>query len=212
MVFAGRSGLTGKAADYREAILVDAEGGAFFLCSRFIGALNAGPDTAVPGKTLPAESQQTSESGREIVDTMPRIEIRTFGYFDVFVDGRPIAFRSEKAKELLALLVDRRGGYVTSADIITALWEDEPITAQTRTRCRKVALRLNRTLEANGAAHIMESVRGKRRIVPEAVACDLFDFLSPVPNRKAAFRGSYLKNYSWAEATLAELMQNYYRS
>ena len=101
---------------------------------------------------------------------MPRIEIRTFGYFDVFVDGRPIAFRSEKAKELLALLVDRRGGFVTSADIITALWEDEPITAQTRTRCRKVALRLNRALEANGAAHIMESVRGKRRIVPEAVS------------------------------------------
>lgn len=30
MVFAGRSELTGKAADYREAILVDAEGGAFF--------------------------------------------------------------------------------------------------------------------------------------------------------------------------------------
>ena len=150
MVFAGRSEPTGKAADYREAILVDADGGAFFLCSRFIGAMNAGPDTAVPGKTLPAESQQTSESGREIVDTMPRIEIRTFGYFDVFVDGRPIAFRSEKAKELLALLVDRRGGFVTSADIITAFWEDEPITAQTRTRCGKVALRLNRTLEANG--------------------------------------------------------------
>lgn len=174
--------------------------------------MNAGPNTAVPGKTLPVESQQASESNLEIVDTMPRIEIRTFGYFDMFVDGRPIAFRSEKAKELLALLVDRRGGFVTSADIITALWEDEPITAQTRTRCRKAALRLNRTLEANGAAHIMESIRGKHRIVPEAVACDLFDFLSPVPNRKAAFRGSYLKNYSWAEATLAELMQNYYRS
>ena len=38
------------------------------------------------------------------------IFIRTFGYFDVFVDGVPILFRSEKAKELLALLVDRRGG------------------------------------------------------------------------------------------------------
>lgn len=31
------------------------------------------------------------------------IFIRTFGYFDVFVDGVPILFRSEKAKELLAL-------------------------------------------------------------------------------------------------------------
>ena len=133
--------------------------------------------------------------------------IRTFGYFDVFVDGRPIAFRSEKAKELLALLVDRRGGYVTSADIITALWENEPITGQLRTRCRKVALRLNRTLEANGVGGIVESVRGKRRIVPELVSCDLFDHLSGSADAGADFRGSYLKNYSWAEGTLAELMQ-----
>ena len=28
-----------------------------------------------------------------------KITIRTFGYFDVFVDGRPIAFRNKKSKE-----------------------------------------------------------------------------------------------------------------
>lgn len=56
----------------------------------------------------------------------PLVSIRTFGYFDVFVDGKPIPFRSEKAKGLLALLVDRRGGFVTSADAIATLWEHEP--------------------------------------------------------------------------------------
>ena len=50
------------------------------------------------------------------------IYIRTFGYFDVFVNGTPIAFRHEKAKELLAVLVDRRGGYVTAREIIACLW------------------------------------------------------------------------------------------
>lgn len=160
MVFAGRSGLTGKAADSREAILVDAESGAFFLCSRFIGAMNAGPNTAVPGKTLPVESQQTSESNLEIVDTMPRIEIRTFGYFDMFVDGRPIAFRSEKAKELLALLVDRRGGFVTSADIITALWEDEPKPPRPAHAAGRWPFGSTERSKQTGAAHIMESIRG----------------------------------------------------
>ena len=72
--------------------------------------------------------------------------------------------------------------------------------------------RLNRTLEANGVGGIVESVRGKRRIVPELVSCDLFDHLSGSADAGADFRGSYLKNYSWAEGTLAELMQNYYRS
>lgn len=187
----------------REAVLMDAEGGGFFLCSRIVDRAASDEPAALvpPAGAAPREA----DAGRGNGD--PRVTIRTFGYFDVFVDGRPIAFRSEKAKELLALLVDRRGGYVTSADIITALWENEPITGQLRTRCRKVALRLNRTLEANGVGGIVESVRGKRRIVPELVSCDLFDHLSGSADACADFRGSYLKNYSWAEGTLAELMQ-----
>ena len=48
------------------------------------------------------------ESGNETAGA-GRICIRTFGYFDVFVEGKPIAFRNKKSKELLALLVDRRG-------------------------------------------------------------------------------------------------------
>ena len=187
----------------REAVLMDAEGGGFFLCSRIVDRAASDEPAALvpPAGTAPRE--ENADRGNED----PRVTIRTFGYFDVFVDGRPIAFRSEKAKELLALLVDRRGGYVTSADIITALWENEPITGQLRTRCRKVALRLNRTLEANGVGGIVESVRGKRRIVPELVSCDLFDHLSGSADACADFRGSYLKNYSWAEGTLAELLQ-----
>lgn len=190
----------------REAVLMDAEGGGFFLCSRIVDrAASDEPAALVPRARPAGAAPREADAGRGNGD--PRVTIRTFGYFDVFVDGRPIAFRSEKAKELLALLVDRRGGYVTSADIITALWENEPITSQLRTRCRKVALRLNRTLEANGVGGIVESVRGKRRIVPELVSCDLFDHLSGSADACADFRGSYLKNYSWAEGTLAELMQ-----
>ena len=187
----------------REAVLMDAEGGGFFLCSRIVDRAASDEPAALVPPAGAAPREENADRGNED----PRVTIRTFGYFDVFVDGRPIAFRSEKAKELLALLVDRRGGYVTSADIITALWENEPITGQLRTRCRKVALRLNRTLEANGVGGIVESVRGKRRIVPELVSCDLFDHLSGSADAGADFRGSYLKNYSWAEGTLAELMQ-----
>ena len=139
-------------------------------------------------------------------DQTARIGIRTFGYFDVFVDGAPIPFRSEKAKELLALLVDRRGGFVSSADAIAALWENEPISERSRTRYRKVALRLKNTLAAYGAEDILESVRGKRRILPSLVKCDLFDYLDGEPGSENLFRGSYLQNYSWAEVTLSELV------
>lgn len=141
--------------------------------------------------------RQTGEKSRET-----SVFIRTFGYFDVFVGEKPIAFRNKKSKELLALLVDRRGGYVTSEEAIAFLWEEEPINTVTLARYRKVALRLKNILEEYGISHIVESVDGKRRLVTEKVRCDLYDHLS---GKSQGFKGSYLTNYSWGETTLAEL-------
>ena len=134
------------------------------------------------------------------------VSIRTFGYFDVFVGDKPIAFRNKKSKELLALLVDRRGGYVTSEEAISFLWEDEPANTVTLSRYRKVALRLKNTLEEYGISKIMETVDGKRRIVMEKVQCDLYNYLSGKEEYAQLFKGSYLINYSWSETTLGELM------
>lgn len=134
-----------------------------------------------------------------------RVRIRTFGYFDVFVDEKPIAFRNEKSRELLALLTDRRGGFVSPEEAIGFLWEEEPANSVTLARYRKVALRLKNTLEEYGIADVVESVNGKRRLVTEKVQCDLYDYLSGQEKFSQLFKGSYLTNYSWGENTLAEL-------
>lgn len=128
--------------------------------------------------------------------------VRTFGYFDVFVGEQPVAFRSRKAKELLALLVDRRGGYVTSEEAISFLWEDEPVNSVTLARYRKAALRLKNTLEEYGIADIIETVDGKRRVIPEKVSCDLYQYLTGKDEYANLFKCSYLTNYSWGETTL----------
>ncbi len=134
-----------------------------------------------------------------------KITIRTFGYFDVFVDGRPIAFRNKKSKELFALLVDRRGGFVTSEEAISFLWEDEPASPVIYSRYRKVALRLKNLLEEYEIADVVEAVDGKRRIICERVNCDLYDYLTGNEKYSQLFKGSYLTNYSWGETTLGEL-------
>jgi len=134
--------------------------------------------------------------------------IRTFGYFDVFVGDNPIAFRNKKAKEFFALLVDRKGGYVTSEEAISFLWEDEPVNTLTLSRYRKVALRLKSTLEEYGISDIVEAVDGKRRIVMDKVECDLYNYLSGKEEYAQLFKGSYLTNYSWGETTLGELTNN----
>ena len=104
-----------------------------------------------------------------------------------------------------ALLVDRRGGFVSSEEAIGVLWEDEPASPVVLARYRKVALRLKNLLEEYGISGIVESVSGKRRIVPEEVECDLFEYLSGRELTDYPFCGSYLSNYSWAEVTLGEL-------
>lgn len=139
------------------------------------------------------------------VSANPAVSIRMFGYFDVFVGEKPIAFRNKKAKELFALLADRRGGYVTSEEAISFLWEDEPVNPVTLSRYRKVALRLKNTLAEYGISDVMETVDGKRRIVAENVQCDLYNYLSGEEEYAQLFKGSYLNNYSWGENTLAEL-------
>ncbi len=131
--------------------------------------------------------------------------IRTFGYFDVFVGNKPIAFRNKKSKELFALLVDRRGGYVSSDEAISFLWEDEPVNSVTLSRYRKVALRLKNILAEYGISDVVDAVDGKRRIATERVRCDLYDYLSGKEEYSQLFKGSYLTNYSWGENALAEL-------
>lgn len=160
------------------------------------------PESAGPWYVMLYHIDDRAKMSQESV----HVRIRTFGYFDVFVDDKPIAFRNEKSKELFALLVDRRGGFVSSEEAISFLWEDEPANSVTLARYRKVALRLKNILEEYGIPHIVESVNGKRRLATDKVQCDLYDYLSGREEFAQLFKGSYLSNYSWGENTLAELM------
>jgi len=135
-----------------------------------------------------------------------KVRIRTFGFFDVFVNGAAIPFKQEKAKELLALLVDRQGGYLTAREAISYLWEDEEANKTTLARYRKVAMRLRISLEEYGVSNIIESRNGERRIVQDKVKCDLFEYQSGEERYKTLFNGSYMTNYSWGEITLANLL------
>jgi len=133
------------------------------------------------------------------------VYIRTFGYFDVFVNGEALLIPNVKAKELLALLVDRRGGYITPSEIIGCLWEDESANKVTLARCRKVVLLLRNALREYGLEDLMESQKGARRLNTNLVNCDLYNFLSGKPEYAHLFKGSYMLNYSWGEFAIAEL-------
>lgn len=138
-----------------------------------------------------------------------RVRIQTFGYFDVFVDDKPINFHTKKGRELLALLVDRRGGFVSQNMIISTLWEDETANPTTLGRCRRVYKALVDELKEYGIDDILESDHGARRVVPEKIQCDLYDYLTGKPQYESLFKGNYMMEYSWSEVTLSELMMEW---
>ena len=116
-----------------------------------------------------------------------RIVIRTFGYFDIFVDGETIPFSCKKAKELLALLVDSTEKRI-------------------KDKFRKVVKELRRTLNAYGIERVLHRVNQESRIRTEHVECDLYDYLEDEEKHKKLFKGVYMTNYSWAENTLGTLL------
>lgn len=136
-----------------------------------------------------------------------RVSIRTFGHFDVFVDGEPVVFHYEKSKEMLAVLVDRNGGYVSNPYLISCLWESEPYGEKIQGRCRQAAHRLTETLKQYGIEDIIEKTEGKRRLVPELVDCDYYNYIKgrKIPGQQ--FNGAYMSDYSWGEETLSGLLK-----
>lgn len=133
------------------------------------------------------------------------IYIQTFGHFGIFIQGQAVPIRNAKARELLALLVDRRGGFLTAEEIVTLLWEDEPISTVTLTRVRQTVKLLKDALKEYTQEEVVESHGGLRRLNVDLVQCDLFDYVS----RKdlSLYQGVYMPQYPWSELTIPELEQ-----
>lgn len=132
-----------------------------------------------------------------------RVFIRTFGHFDVFVNGNPISFRSAKAKELLALCVSRMGGEVTIHEMVKILWGD---TDDKGLGYRTTIKSLVDTLKSAGAEGILKRKRSVLFMDPAAFDCDYFAYRSGHGSRET-FHGEFMQQYSWAQKITADLKE-----
>lgn len=130
-----------------------------------------------------------------------RIQIKTFGYFDVFVQNKPVYFSSSKAKELLALLVDRRGGCVSTENAISMLWPDRDYDDTVQSLFRKVLKSLRVALSDAGISEILVDARNQRSVDTDTFACDLYQALEKNENTLLTYAGEYMNGYPWAKVT-----------
>lgn len=134
-----------------------------------------------------------------------RVRVQCFGNFEIFVDGLPLKFTRVQTKELLALLVDRRGAAMNTEQICAVLWQDSLDIAAQKNKLRHLVSDLARTLKAANANGIFLKRRNSFAIVVNSFDCDYYDLLHGIPAGMSAYSGEYMSQYSWAEMTLATL-------
>ena len=125
--------------------------------------------------------------------------IKTFGNFEVFVDGKPLVFEREKAKEMLAYLVDRAGASVTTEQLAVVLWEDRAYDRTLKNYVSTVLGSLKKTLSKAGKEDILIKTRNHLSVDPDKIKCDAYDYEKGIVSAVNSFRGEYMVNYSWAE-------------
>lgn len=136
--------------------------------------------------------------------------VQTFGKFELLVDDKEVSFGRDKSKEMLAYLVDKKGKSATRKELAEVLFEKEDYSRNTQNYMSKIIKELVQTLEKAGAEKILKRGINSYSVDVNAFDCDLYDYESETagPEEINRFRGEYIRQYSWAEVTLARLYWN----
>ncbi|MDE5547476.1 MAG: response regulator [Clostridia bacterium] len=138
------------------------------------------------------------------VNLKPKVFIKTFNAFDLFVNGKAVQFSSSKAKELLALLTDANGSYVQMETAVDCLWSDKD-SEHGKVLYRDAVCRLRLTLQQNGIERLVRFERARAIIDVERAECDYWDILK----NGGIFAARYMPQYEWAVDTEAMLSIKY---
>lgn len=135
----------------------------------------------------------------EKAETTKNIRIQTFGGFDVFVNDKAVAFKRAKAKEFLAVLVDKRGSSITLMQAADMLFEDGIYDNNRRKYMQTIYATLCSDLKEAGADKILQKSHNSYAIAADSFECDYYKFLEGDARAVNQYRGDYMVNYSWAE-------------
>ena len=139
-----------------------------------------------------------------------RIHVRTFGNFEVYIDGIPVSSKYNKTRELFAFLIDKNGSLTDTKEIAAALWEGD--TADHTSYLKNIRSDMLSTLKEWGEEDVVVRQRGRLGIIPDMIQCDYFDMLAGNESAMIKYTGEYMSQYSWAEYTngaLADIKDAY---
>ena len=141
----------------------------------------------------------------EDVKNRKRVFAQPFGNFEFFVDGKPVAFKYTRTKEIIALLVNNRGAQTTNGEIIASLWEDDGDPEKKASYLSNLRQDLQNTLNKLKLNGLILKQRGSLAIDTKKIECDMYDWIDKKQESRYHYLGDYMNQYSWAEYVHAEL-------
>ncbi len=136
------------------------------------------------------------------------LKIETFGRFTVLKDGHPVNLTG-KAKEILALVVTKRGREISNEELYSTIWEDRPYNNDAMKVYYNALKRLKEALAENGLTDLLISSTRGQRVNTELFDCDYYSLLDSNMTGADKFEGEFMSEYSWGEYILGDIMEWY---
>lgn len=135
------------------------------------------------------------------------VYVQMFGRFVVMKDGIPIKL-SGKAKEILALILVKRGREISNQEIYSTIWELREYSNDKMKVYYNALKRLKDHLKEYGLENlILSTARGQMANV-EMFDCDYYSWLDGSYESEEEFRHEFLTEYSWGEYILGNLVHD----
>jgi two-component SAPR family response regulator len=131
-----------------------------------------------------------------------KIFIKTFGNFDIFVDGKPINFKRNLSKEVLAILVDREGKSVNRMELASVLFGDDEYTRKTQDYLSKIIKELLTSLKEAKCEDLIIKNKNFYSVDKTKFVCDAYEFLAGNMDAINLYQGVYMGQYVWGEEEL----------
>ncbi len=138
-----------------------------------------------------------------------KLEVRCFGNFEVFKDGKPFKFKRSKEKEVLAYLIGLKGASASKNEICANVFEDSVSPEKANNNFKQVYASLKKDMSKNGFEDVLVHDSNNAYAIDTAkISCDYYDYITGKATPENTYRGEFMNQYSWAEQYIYAL-ENY---
>ncbi len=131
--------------------------------------------------------------------------IQTFGRFVVLKNGVPLPLRG-KTKEILALIVTKRGKEISNEEIYSTVWEGREYGGDKMNVFHNAMGRLRNILKNAGYEDMLISTQRGQMVNTDYFDCDYYAWQDNNMDERDKFAGEFMSEYSWGEYYLANIL------